>query len=150
MNELKLIRRLYLDLENIMSINEDTINQLINEVQDNSITTFEKPLSDEDIHKYLIEKTKELLNEEHKFDEQICIDISEIVYNAFFTNDYGKYKNDYIFFTADEKEVELYLNGDTKNLYKYATDNDISWIVFVQDPQSMEEIEEAIFLFSTM
>ena len=44
MNELKLIRRLYLDLENIMSINEDTINQLINEVQDNSITTFEKPL----------------------------------------------------------------------------------------------------------
>ena len=84
MNELKLIRRLYLDLENIMSINEDTINQLINEVQDNSITTFEKPLSDEDIHKYLIEKTKELLNEEHKFDEQICIDISEIVYNNFF------------------------------------------------------------------
>ena len=92
-----------------------------------------------------------MLEEELKFDEQVCIDISKLVYNAFFENNFGKYKNEYIFFDSDETEVELYLSGDAKKLYKYGVQNDKPWTVFVStDTLNMKEIDRAIWLLVTM
>jgi len=150
MNELKLVRKLYSYLQDLMKINENTVDQLINEKKDDPIITFEKPLTGEDVMNELLEKSKKLLEDENKFDEQICIDISELVYSAFFENNYGKYKNDYIFFASDETEAELYLRGEASNLYQYGIDNDKPWTVFVDEDADMSDIEEAIFLLSTI
>ena len=148
MNELKLVRKLYFNLQDIMKINENTVDQLIKEEKDDSIITFEKPLSGEDVHKYLLENTSELLKEESNFNEQICIDISELVYNAFFGNGYGKYRNDYIFFMSDETEAELYLSGEANKLYQYGIDNNKPWTIFVDEDADMQDIENALDLVS--
>jgi hypothetical protein len=151
MNELKLVRKLYSYLQGtLMKINKNTVDQLIDDKKDDSIITFERPLTFEDVEKYLLEKSKKLLEEELKFDEQVCIDISKLVHNAFFENNFGKYKNEYIFFHSDETEAELYLSEDAKKLYKYGVENDKPWTIFVEEVADMQDIDDAMWLLLTM
>tara|TARA_Y100001937_G_C7084668_1_gene314751 strand:- start:310 stop:501 length:192 start_codon:yes stop_codon:yes gene_type:complete len=58
----------------------------------------------------------------------------------------------YLMTTADEKEVELFVENKPKELMKYGFKNEKLWTMFLDkdDTVSIEEIEEAMSLASNL
>ena len=58
----------------------------------------------------------------------------------------------YLMTTADEKEVELFVENKPKELIKYGFKNEKLWTMFLDEDEtvSIDEIEEAMTLASNL